>query len=49
MHPILAYEQWKSMDLGLVIIKKLIESRGGALEVEAKAGSCAIFRFTWPK
>lgn len=47
--PIKAYEQQKNMDLGLVIVKKLIESRGGAIEVEAKAGSCAIFRFTWPK
>jgi len=42
-------DQRERSGLGLVVIKKLVESRGGAIEVKAMAGCSASFRFTWPK
>lgn len=35
--------------MGLAIVKKLIESRGGRITVESKVGQGTTFRFTWPK
>ncbi len=34
--------------MGLAIVKKLIESRGGQITVESTPGRGAIFSFTWP-
>lgn len=35
--------------MGLAIVKKLIESRGGRITLESQMGQGATFRFTWPK
>ncbi|MCC6455538.1 MAG: GAF domain-containing protein [Caldilineaceae bacterium] len=35
--------------VGLAIVKKSIESRGGTVQVESSRGEGALFRFTWPK
>lgn len=34
--------------MGLAIVKKLIESRHGTIQVESSLGNGATFRFTWP-
>jgi PAS domain S-box-containing protein len=35
--------------IGLAVVKKIAESRGGRVSVESAPGSGATFRFTWPK
>ncbi|MBC8077791.1 MAG: hypothetical protein H7Y32_17075, partial [Chloroflexales bacterium] len=35
--------------LGLSLVKKIVESEGGAITLESQEGQGAIFRFTWPK
>jgi signal transduction histidine kinase len=35
--------------MGLAVVKKIVESRGGSVWVESEAGQGATFRFTWPK
>jgi signal transduction histidine kinase len=35
--------------MGLAIVKRTIESRGGMIGVESRLGDGATFRFTWPK
>jgi signal transduction histidine kinase len=34
--------------IGLSIVKKLVESRGGRVWVESEVGSGSTFRFLWP-
>jgi signal transduction histidine kinase len=34
--------------VGLAVVKKSIESRGGTIQVESSLGEGATFRFTWP-
>lgn len=34
--------------MGLAIVKKLIETRGGTIRVESSLGQGTTFRFTWP-
>jgi signal transduction histidine kinase len=34
--------------LGLALVKKIVESRGGNISLESD-GRGSIFRFTWPK
>ncbi|CAN5407107.1 hypothetical protein BH10CHL1_BH10CHL1_01070 [soil metagenome] len=41
-------DQVEGSGIGLAIVKKIIESRGGAIWVEAAVDRGAIFRFTWP-
>jgi signal transduction histidine kinase len=35
--------------MGLAIVKKTVESMGGAIHIESAPGTGSIFRFTWPK
>jgi signal transduction histidine kinase len=35
--------------VGLAVVKRTVESRGGTVTVESHVGEGAIFRFTWPK
>jgi signal transduction histidine kinase len=35
--------------IGLALVKRLVEMRGGTIVVESSAGHGATFRFTWPK
>ena len=35
--------------MGLAIVKKIIESRGGRIDIQSSLGDGATFRFTWPK
>ncbi|MEZ4711762.1 MAG: PAS domain S-box protein [Caldilineaceae bacterium] len=35
--------------MGLAVVKKAVESMGGAIRVESAEGRGAVFRFTWPK
>jgi signal transduction histidine kinase len=34
--------------IGLAVVKKTVESRGGAIEIESLPGTGTTFRFTWP-
>ncbi|CAN5407159.1 hypothetical protein BH10CHL1_BH10CHL1_01080 [soil metagenome] len=42
-------DQVEGSGMGLAIVKKIVESRGGKISVESDAGHGATFRFTWPK
>ena len=35
--------------IGLAIIKKIVESQGGSVQVQSEVGSGSAFSFTWPK
>ena len=35
--------------IGLAVVKKIVESRGGVVSVQSSEGAGATFRFTWPK
>ena len=35
--------------IGLALVKKIVESHGGTIQVESEEGKGATFRFTWPK
>lgn len=35
--------------IGLSVVKKIVESRGGRVAIDSEAGAGATFRFTWPK
>ncbi|MCC6453592.1 MAG: PAS domain S-box protein [Caldilineaceae bacterium] len=41
-------DQVEGSGIGLALAKKLIESRGGTIEVQSNPGEGATFRFTWP-
>jgi signal transduction histidine kinase len=35
--------------VGLAIVKKIIEDKGGTISLESQPNQGATFRFTWPK
>jgi signal transduction histidine kinase len=35
--------------MGLALVKKIVEGRGGAIQLESAEGRGATFRFTWPR
>jgi light-regulated signal transduction histidine kinase (bacteriophytochrome) len=35
--------------IGLAVVKKVVETRGGRVSLESSEGEGATFRFTWPK
>jgi signal transduction histidine kinase len=44
-----ARDRVEGTGIGLSVVKKIIETRGGRVWVESTAGRGATFRFTWPK
>jgi PAS domain S-box-containing protein len=42
-------DQVEGSGVGLALVKKHVESRGGSVGVESSLGEGATFRFTWPK
>ena len=42
-------EDLKGTGIGLTIVKKIVESRGGSVWVESELGRGSTFSFTWPK
>ncbi|MBR8829953.1 MAG: Adaptive-response sensory-kinase SasA [Chroococcopsis gigantea SAG 12.99] len=42
-------ESNESTGIGLSIVKKIIETEGGAIQLESAEGQGTSFRFTWPK
>lgn len=44
-----ARDKVEGTGIGLSVVKKIVESRGGRVSVESEIGAGATFRFTWPK
>ncbi|NEP01568.1 MAG: PAS domain S-box protein [Symploca sp. SIO2E9] len=44
-----ARDKIENTGVGLAIVKKIIEDKGGTIFLESQLGQGAIFRFTWPK
>jgi PAS domain S-box-containing protein len=42
-------DQVDGSGVGLTVVKKLVEMRGGMVQIESNEGEGATFRFTWPK
>ena len=42
-------DQVEGSGMGLAIVQRLVESRGGVIQVDSHRGAGATFRFTWPK
>jgi signal transduction histidine kinase len=42
-------EDLKGTGIGLSIVKKIVESRGGSVSLESELGKGSTFSFTWPK
>ncbi|MEZ4869201.1 MAG: PAS domain S-box protein [Caldilineaceae bacterium] len=42
-------DELEGSGMGLAVVKKTVESMGGAIRVESAEGEGATFRFTWPK
>ena len=39
----------ESTGIGLALVKKIVETRGGSVALDSQAGAGATFRFCWPK
>jgi signal transduction histidine kinase len=47
-HTLQPRDQVEGSGIGLAMVKKLVESRGGTIAVQSDVGQGATFRFTWP-
>ncbi len=48
-HTLRPRDEVEGSGIGLALVKRLVEMRGGTIAVESAAGHGATFRFTWPK
>lgn len=46
---LVARDKVEGAGMGLCVVKKIVESRGGRVGVESDAGAGATFHFTWPQ
>lgn len=46
---LLARDKMENTGIGLSLVKKIVEDKGGRVWIESDIGKGAIFRFTWPK
>lgn len=44
-----AKDHYESTGIGLSIVKKIVEEKGGRIEVDSSPGEGCTFRFTWPR
>jgi signal transduction histidine kinase len=44
-----ARDKVENTGVGLAIVKKIIEDKGGTISLESQLGQGATFRFSWPK
>lgn len=42
-------DKFESTGIGLTIVKRILEARGGSIRIESPAGGGSSFIFTWPK
>jgi signal transduction histidine kinase len=42
-------DAFESTGIGLTIVKKIIEEKGGYIKVDSETGKGAVFTFSWPK
>lgn len=42
-------DKFESTGVGLALVKRIVEDKGGLVELESQEGAGATFRFTWPK
>lgn len=47
-HTLKTRDELEGTGMGLAIVKKLVESRGGTISLESDAGKGCTFRFDWP-
>ncbi len=42
-------DQGVNTGVGLALVKKIVEERGGTVVLDSSPGRGCVFRFTWPK